>query len=349
MKQLRVGYDPISKDLTHPADRRRVVFWAKDRGHTIVTNLDERHDLVLISERADIGSWSRKKGGPPKIFDLIDGYLEPRSQIDDLIRGVGKVITGQLTGTPKSFKKFTQELCQAADGVICSTPEQKVGIQKLNSNVHPILDSHDEFPILEPQSEIRSVPGARMFWEGLPYTLSGMSVLERAFQGAENEDLPQLSIVTNPTYPKILGKFFVRNTQDYLDKEFPKLASHASVEKWNLESIHEVALKSNLGVIPLDLRSNMNIYKAENRLLIMWRLGLPVLASPTKAYSRVIRSLGTVGLCNTPEDWARELANFKTHREMFWEQVKLGQQYLNQTHSKEILLSSWDRAVESVL
>ena len=46
MKKLRIGYVPNSKNLDAPGDRRRIVFWAKARGHEIVTNLDDNFDAI---------------------------------------------------------------------------------------------------------------------------------------------------------------------------------------------------------------------------------------------------------------------------------------------------------------
>ena len=50
MKTLRIGYVPNSKKLDAPGDRRRIVFWAKARGHEIVTNLDDKFDVLVLSE-----------------------------------------------------------------------------------------------------------------------------------------------------------------------------------------------------------------------------------------------------------------------------------------------------------
>ena len=75
MKKLRIAYEPFSNDLSHPGDRRRVAFWAERRGHTLTTNLSEKADVIILSERADFGAFALKAPGTPIILDLIDGYL----------------------------------------------------------------------------------------------------------------------------------------------------------------------------------------------------------------------------------------------------------------------------------
>lgn len=347
MKKLCIGYVPNSPDLTHPADRRRTVFWAGVRQHKVVTDLTTPHDIVVLSERADIGYWASKKGGPPRIFDLIDGYLASDSVVQDAVRGVSKVLTKQVSGSIKRFSKFVENLCKSADAVICSTPEQREMILKFNANVHTILDSHDEFPLLVPQKPNRDKEEIVLFWEGLPYTLSNLTILENAIM--ELETNVQLLLLTDPTFPKYLGKYVPCDTSRYLRKNLKQISQISTMIDWTEKNVVNFAFNSNLGILPVSLEKRMNTFKAENRLLIMWRLGLPVLVSPTHAYSRVINSIDSIGLCNTPQEWRSGILGSHLEPEKYRNQVDLGQEYLARSHSKEQLLASWDRAIESVL
>ena len=56
MRKLKVGYWPLSPALTSAGDRRRLVFWAQARGHTIVTDLNQNVDVIVASENADFNS-----------------------------------------------------------------------------------------------------------------------------------------------------------------------------------------------------------------------------------------------------------------------------------------------------
>jgi len=349
LKKLKIGYVPISMDLNHPADRRRVAFWAKNRGHKIITDLTLPHDVVIISERGDIGSWSRKVFGPPRIFDLIDGYLEPMSTGNDLLRGYAKFATGQTTGSIRRFSKQVEKLCTSVQGVICSTPEQRSSILRFNSNVHPILDSHDEFPLLSPRISPRTQKVVALFWEGLPFTLSNLSIIENALKDIDSGTSVTLSVITDSKYPKYAGKYLTRDTSRYIQKKLPGLSTKINLIPWSAGSVKDSAVISDLGILPISINEPMNNYKAENRLLIMWRLGLPVLASPTKAYSRVFNSIGSDGICSDPQNWVSQIENFTRNREPFMDQIGRGQEYLSEHHSKEKLLQSWDTAIRSVL
>ena len=49
MRKLKVGYWPLSSTLNSPGDRRRLIFWADARGHTIVTDLNQSVDVIVAS------------------------------------------------------------------------------------------------------------------------------------------------------------------------------------------------------------------------------------------------------------------------------------------------------------
>ena len=64
MKKLRIGYIPISKDLSHPADRRRIVFFAQKDNHELVLDLNAKMDLLVLSEKVNKMPFIKQK----KIF-----------------------------------------------------------------------------------------------------------------------------------------------------------------------------------------------------------------------------------------------------------------------------------------
>jgi hypothetical protein len=84
-------------------------------------------------------------------------------------------------------------------------------------------------------------------------------------------------------------------------------------------------------------------------LLMMWRLGLPVVASPSLAYSRVMREIGINGICHDPNEWLIKISTLMDSIELRKESVEKGQQYIRDTHSKEKVLTAWDTLFESVL
>lgn len=347
MKPLRIGYQALSHDLSHPGDRRRLVFWAKNRGHTITTDLTEPVDVIVLSERADFGAFPKKAKGIPIIFDLVDAYLTKENSLEDWLRGTSKVLTGQLSGTPKPFTKFVQNLCISASAVICSSPEQMKTISPFSKNVHVILDSHDELPMLPFDPKIANKL-RKVLWEGMPATLAGVGQITPALKATKTSLDVEFDFVTDPNYFRLLGKFFKRGTSSLLKRNLGDVYSYSKIVPWSRGNLVEVAKESSLSIIPINLSSPLQYLKPENRLLIMWRLGLPCLTSPSPAYIRVAKAADTDTICYSINDWAEKISMTLKNPDIAESIVAKGQSYLAEHHNRDLILQKWDAVFESV-
>lgn len=350
MRKLRIGYQALSADLSHPGDRRRAVFWAKKRGHEIVTDLHQPVDVIFLTERANFGLYPKKAQGVPIIFDLIDGYLASETVAHDWLRGFSKVFAGQLTGNLKPFTHFVQDLCRTASAVVCSSPEQRNMILPFSKNVHVILDSHNEMPMLDFNDTCHDTKkGSDILWEGMPATLGGIKQFANGLRDGRFKDSLHINFVTNTEYYRLLGRYLPNNTSALLRRSIGDLYSQSTLIPWSLKNLVDVAGRSSAAIIPIQLSSPLQYMKPENRLLIMWRLGLPCLTSASPAYQRVTTMAGLDTICTSAEDWEAKLLQIIENPEFAREIVCQGQKFLKENHTSEILLSKWDRAVESVL
>jgi hypothetical protein len=349
MPKLRIGYAPNSPDLSHPADRRRLVYWAQQRGHEVVLDLSRKHDVLVLSGRADLTRWSEMKNRSPLILDLVDGYLGEEPLWRDWLRGAGKVITGHNSGTPRPYREIIGKACQLAQGVVCETAEQRDTILPFCKNTHSILDFHEEFPMLSFNQEVQTQNLPALLWEGLPFTAKGLLQLENTFSEIGKSNPISLEMVTDLDYPLFLGKYFYRSTEKILQTIPKTLGDNFKLTKWNLESVVGAAKRSHIAVLPLDPLGTLNPLKAENRLLMMWRIGLPVLASPSLAYLRVMKDTQVNGICRNPFEWQAKVSELTESGNLRKESVEKGQQYIRDTHSKEKVLSAWDKLFETVL
>lgn len=350
MKKLRIGYVPNSNNLSAPGDRRRIVFWAKSRGHQIVTNLDEKIDLLVLSERSDLRYFIQAKESVPIIFDLIDGYIARESFSKDWLRGISKVATRQLSGVPRAFTSSVQELCSTASAVVCSSPEQKELIIKYSKNVHVILDSHDEIPWLDFRGAEGDYHQIRpLLWEGLPVTLNGIKTISEALIYENVKYGTGIQFVTNKNYHRLLGEYFPASTATLLTKILGPLNKNAELISWSVENLASAAKKSSAAIIPVMVSNRLQYLKPENRLLIMWKLGLPTLTSATPAYRRVSKISGSDIACETSSEWEAKLSLLHDDNDYAEDLVRRGQKYLKENHSEELLLLKWDKAVYSVL
>jgi hypothetical protein len=102
-------------------------------------------------------------------------------------------------------------------------------------------------------------------------------------------------------------------------------------------------------MIPIDLSVPMQKLKPENRLLIMWRLGLPCLTSPSPAYARVAQEAGVTSICESTDAWLENFNRLLNDPTFAQTEIVSGQNYLRDNHNRASLLNKWDLAFESVL
>lgn len=338
----------MSSDLSQPGDRRRVVFWANHRGHEIVTDLTQATDVILLSEKGDLNGFPKKVAGVPIIFDLVDAYLAPEKATKDLLRGVSKVLTGQISGPPKRFTLFVEDLCSQSSAVICSSPEQLETIKPFSKNVHVILDSHDELPMV-PFSKHDPRPMKSILWEGMPATIRGVAQLVEAANVVGKHKQLRLTFVTDEKYFLFSNKYIQKDTASLLTNILKNASGYSTLIPWSIKNLVDQAMVSDVAVIPIDLSKPIQNLKPENRLLIMWRLGLPCLTSPSPAYSRVAAKASVDSICANPKEWTSKIAEILENQDLAEENVTLGQAYLKEYHNTDLLLERWDRAFESVL
>jgi hypothetical protein len=350
MKKLRIGYWPLSSNLKSAGDRRRVVFWANSRGHEIVTDLSQKVDVLIASEKSDFNSLVFAKTKTPVIFDLIDAYLSPLNKSDDTARGLAKKLSGQISGPVKPFSRHVGDFCQRSSAVICSSIEQQSVIKPFNLNTHIILDSHDEFPFVEPSLlSLRKHSNFQVIWEGQPATIRGVRQISSVLHDLNKINSLEFNFVTDKYYFQFLGNYIKRQTSGLLKKDLKEIYNKVNIIPWSTEALIETSKRSNLAIIPTDLSIPMQNLKPENRLLIMWRLGIPCLTSPSPAYTRVAQTAKVDCTCRDEEEWFIKFSHLLSDPHLAHEEILRGQNYLLENHNGNQLLNRWDTVVQSVL
>jgi hypothetical protein len=155
--------------------------------------------------------------------------------------------------------------------------------------------------------------------------------------------------VTDEKYFRLLNKYLERKTSNLLRRDLKQIANIVNIVPWTPNNLFECAKGSEVAMLPIDLSVPMQRLKPENRLLIMWRLGLPCLTSPSPAYLRVAKSAGVTAVCNSSHEWHENFVQILTDANYAKNEILAGQNYLSENHSQRILLSKWDLAFESVM
>jgi hypothetical protein len=350
MKKLKIGYWPLSSTLNTAGDRRRLVFWANARGHSIVTDLEQDVDVIVASENSDFNSRFFGNRNVPLVFDLVDAYLSPLNLLDDLARGFAKCASGQLTGKVRPFSHHIREFCVNSDAIICSSVEQEQVINVYNSNTHVILDSHEEIPfVIREKPRMLTNKNRGILWEGQPATIAGVNLVSPTLVKLSKDRQLDLNFITDQEYFRFLNKFSKKQTRSLFDPDLSAISDQLRIISWSPAALAEYAEMSILSIIPIDLSVPMQRLKPENRLLIMWRLGLPCITSPSAAYIRVSEDAGASSVSYTTEDWTLKISALLDDPVFAHNQILAGQNYIRENHNTNILLNKWDTAFESVL
>ena len=344
-----VGYVPISRDLSHPADRRRLVFWAKARGKSIEVRDLNSCDTIVFSENSNFRE-IKKFRSKLKILDLVDAYLTPEGYFQDLTRGFLKHTIGNQSGLVKPFSWDVQAACKSVDAIICSSIEQAQVIRKYNSEVHVILDSHDEFadlPFNQDRLNLSSDHTYRLFWEGQAATLGNLKEVDKALLKILQKKVLTIDLVTDSEYFLMMNQFFRKPISNAIENLEPRVKQMVTFHKWSTDEVKNLAQKSNLALLPVKKKSEFQRLKPENRIHIMWRLGLPCLTSAIPSYVRVSESVKQNFTCETTIEWEKKLNDFMAEPDLGREQVEAGKRYLSSFHSTNQLLAKWDRVLDN--
>ncbi len=337
-----IGYEGYSIGNSGIADRRRVLYWAADRGHSIVDSRDSNADIVVITSSSNLGYWARAKTSKPIILDVVDGLIGEQSLCKDLFRGIGYWGIRRSTSLlPSSFRHLLLEVARRSSIVVCSSPEQVTEWAKFQINATDILDIHEEIPILDNSRNLKTTNLVEIFWEGLPATLGSMDLLKDFYESNSDNNF-KLNILTNLNSFKYMNRFQKIDLDRILTKQLQLSNLEISTVQWSPQMLLNYSASSTFGVIPIDALKGYNHLKAENRLLIMWRLGLPVLTSPLRSYVRVMRDAQIDGICVDRADWKIKMERLAFSADIRREFIEKSNQYLEARHKTEDVLKKWD-------
>ena len=121
------------------------------------------------------------------------------------------------------------------------------------------------------------------------------------------------------------------------------------VHDWSEETLAAIATQCDLAVIPLALTDPFATGKPENKLLLFWRLGVPVLTTATPAYRRAMQGAGLDMTCSSEADWEKYILRCIAEADFRRKAGEAGRRYTESVHPESRLLQSWDAVFESVL
>ena len=346
LAEARIGYVPYSTDLSQPGDRRRFVHYARNRGLEVPrAQPSDELDVVILSTRADITRWRHVQEPTKIVYEVIDSYFAlPRRDPRNVGRSVAKKLSGETRRLTFDYRRAMERMCERADAVVCSTAEQRETILAMCPNVHVILDYHGE-DVTSYKVDYRAAEAPKIVWEGLPYTLGALATITPVLRDLQRDRGAEVRLITDLVFKQYAARFRRRTTREIADR----LLSNYELHEWTPGTLAEVAIGSDVAVIPADLNDPFSAGKPENKLLLLWRMGLPVVAAGTPAYARAMAAVGTPWLaCRTEREWRTALEALIDDEGARRQAGSLGRAFVEANFAEEQVMSNWDALFESL-
>ncbi|HYG46441.1 MAG TPA: hypothetical protein VD846_00730 [Allosphingosinicella sp.] len=305
LAEARIGYGGCSRDFSRPGDRRRFSAYARQRGLDYeYPELKRDYDLVVITQNADLTGWTarkRREGDRLRlVIDLVDPYFQQKRLDERVLKGIGRFLEGRDSRLSTDFRRTLQRACRAADGVLCSTEEQRETILEYCPNVEISFDWFDD-ELGAPKRDFRRDGRLKLVWEGQAGTLRSIQTLRGPLNALK--DKVELHVVTDPSVPRWYGRLGTLPATELL----AGIECPVRLTDWRKETFSGHITAADLAVIPMDFSHPMFVQKPENKLVLLWKLGMPVLAAPTPAYRRTMAAAGLDMICETERDWTERL------------------------------------------
>lgn len=350
LSELRIGYVPVNDDWSAPADRRRFIGYARSRGLRVENaSLSESYDVCVLSQRADLTVW-RDYERAPIVYECIDSYILPPHDLRGRVRGIGKFVTRQHRKLDWRYDRSVQMMCARADAVVCSTDILRQAASSYCDNVHLILDIFDDALRIVKQSYAARAPLA-LLWEGLaagavrkiwPHLRDVVGPLLESGEA-------RLHLVTDITYGSISDRFGRHHAADDVRHIFGPLAKHVSLYQWTDQTFAAIASACDLALIPIPSGDPQLWGKPENKLVLLWRTGMPVVASPTPAYREAMERSGLPLLCETLPEWHSTLRALAREESLRRDAAISGRRFAETNYDRDVMLSRWDAVLRSVV
>ena len=113
-------------------------------------------------------------------------------------------------------------------------------------------------------------------------------------------------------------------------------------------SVIDIITESDIAIIPINPHSNIAQGKPENKLILMWKMGMPTITHSTKSYDRVMQEAGINLSCKTNDDWLENLIKLSSEEKLRQSIGKKAKTYTEQNYSEEVILKKWDNLFESI-
>tara|TARA_A100000164_G_C21899555_1_gene769779 strand:- start:260 stop:1321 length:1062 start_codon:yes stop_codon:yes gene_type:complete len=342
LNNIRIGYSPCDNSFNSPGDKRRFIAYANSRDLEFeIANPSKKYDLVILTELSDISIWHKYQDGKI-VYDLIDSYLAiPERDIKSTFRGLAGFIKGRYKELIINHKSAIVRMCRRSDLVICSTIEQQKMILNYCPKVHIILDIHNSV-VKNSEFKNESNRAFQLVWEGLPSNITHLKYMSEILNELNKKNPVILNVITDQEYPRY---FSFLGSKD-IKRELKSISKYIVFHPFDYKTWSKIVSNSDLAVIPIDLLDPFAKGKPENKLLLFWRMGIPVITSGSPAYIRAQNKAhpNYKLTCNSKDEWLNTINQMIVNESLRKKIGLLGKMYAEENFDDESIFMKWDKA-----
>ena len=349
---MKIGLVPNSINLSHPADRRRIWFYIKKTGSEFeIANIEKWYQYLYISISADFSFWSQYKEMPHQqnlktkiIFDFCD-YLIPDNWVNAVFRAAYLTFLGKNKRFNITYSQMLFSMFASADVVVCGSLEQKELLSDHHKNVVVIRDFFSDEIRSRKENYSLVVPNEiNIFWEGLSHgNIEIFRMLKEVLEDISSHRV-RLHIVTDSVYCRVGARYLCQSTHDVLSKIFKGSNTKFHLYDWCENTLSAIASSCDVAILPIPNQPVMRM-KPENKLLLLWELGLPVIASNLRSYSRVMTAAGLKHVACDRVQFVKMLKEMIACSDLREQYSKKSKIYIQKNCSAEIILSQWGEVI----
>ena len=300
---------------------------------------------MILTQNSDIGFLDILKQKDTKvIYDCIDSYISDEYSFKGKLRGLAKFLNKDTKKLYFNYARSLKNKISHFDAVICASEEQSLSLSAYSDNIHPIPDMLNEGPI-ECKNDYKTSNEIKIVWEGLGTNAFHLRILDIVFKDISKKNNISLHVVTDPFHYKFMNKFIKRPTIN----EVIDLCDNVYLHDWEQSSFSKKIVDCDLAIIPLNKEDSLAYGKPENKLISLWKMGMPVITSQSDSYKRVMKAAGVDLCCNDDNDWITKLTSVISNENLRSESAIKGLTYSKENYSEDSVLSKWQDLFLSVI
>ena len=332
----------------HPAHKRRFPRFASRKNLEFSDYLNEKSikKVNILSPASDITFWRRAKieKNCKIIFDANDPFLLSKDiSFTDKLRGLYKYLSGNHKYLEFNYRKSYLEICKVADLVIVGHRNQYELLKNKSIKVCLIPDYAIETKIEnKTKFNLSNKKTINIFWEGLGSSFMPFKLIEKIFKPINHKFNFVFHFATDLSFYKYGDQFISRHITEIAKKSSPKFYKQFRFYHWSEYMMNKIAISCDFAIIPLPIDNSLNYWKPENKLIHMWRMALPTIASNIPSYSRVMKDSNQNLCANNLEEWRSLILKFSTNESLRKNHGLLGKKFVDQFYSNEKIDSLWE-------